>query len=144
MRKYTILGVSVVTLLLGLTLSAQAQQSLAEQLVKAQLQAYNQRDIDAFLTPYSDSVRIYNFPDQLKTAGIEDMRDVYGTMFDNLKDLHCEVLKRQVLGNIVIDHERVTFTKTDPPVEVLALYKTKADKIVEVHFIRPDQPSLNY
>ncbi|MEN0047290.1 MAG: hypothetical protein AAF806_09550 [Bacteroidota bacterium] len=34
-------------------------------LAQEQLDAYNNRDIDAFLIPYADSVKIYNFPNTL-------------------------------------------------------------------------------
>ena len=44
-----------------------------EILAQQQLNAYNVRDIDAFLEPYSDSVRIYNFPNKLRMQGKDDM-----------------------------------------------------------------------
>jgi len=36
-----------------------------EELVQMQLNAYNMGNIESFLLPYSDSVKVYNFPDEL-------------------------------------------------------------------------------
>ena len=109
-----------------------------EELVQQQLDAYNKRDIEAFLEPYSDSVKVYNFPDDFRFQGKETMRKGYSGMFDNMPDLNAQVLKRQALGNVVIDHEKVLFTKDRPELEVLVLYKIVANKIQEVWFIRPE------
>lgn len=113
-----------------------AQELTPEQLAQAQLEGYNNRDIDAFLAPYSDTVKIYNFPAELTTQGKEAMRNGYSNMFDNLPDLHCTVLGRMVSGNTVIDHESVVFRKDRPAMEVFAMYKIADGKIVEVYFIR--------
>ena len=40
-----------------------------ESLDNQQLVAYNARDIDAFLSPYSDDVELYAFPDKLIGKG---------------------------------------------------------------------------
>ncbi len=100
-----------------------AQGLTPEQLAQAQLEGYNNRDIEAFLAPYSDTVKIYNFPAELTTQGKEAMRTGYSNMFDNLPDLHCTLLNRMVSGNTVIDHESVVFRKDRPAMEVLPCIK---------------------
>lgn len=45
-----------------------------EQVVQIQLDAYNRRDIDAFLDTYADDVKMYNFPDKLTTSGKAEMK----------------------------------------------------------------------
>ncbi len=108
------------------------------QLAQQQLDAYNNHNIDAFLAPYADTVKIYNFPNQLSMQGIEKMRDRYGKMFESMPDLHCTLTGRTVLGNTVIDKEYVIFDKSQPATEVIAIYKIKGDKITEVYFIRKE------
>ncbi len=130
--KYLLLTLALIT-----SLSVKAQTS-ATDLAQQQLEAYNARDIEAFLVPYSDSVRVYNFPNTLRYTGKEEMRIRYAGMFENTPDLHCTLVNRVNLGNVVIDQESVIFDKAKPPVEVFALYKTAAGKIQEVYFIRPD------
>ena len=107
----------------------------AEELVQQQLDAYNARDIDAFLKPYADDVELYNFPNQPISVGKERMRVSYGKLFKTSPDLHCELVDRMVMGNTVIDQERVTFRKGEPPLNAMAIYKIKDGKIAQVYFI---------
>jgi hypothetical protein len=107
------------------------------QLAQQQLDAYNNKDIEAFLAPYSENVKIYNHPNELTMSGKEAMRQRYGNMFANTPDLHCTLMNRMVLGNTVIDQEFVIRDKTSPPTEVIAIYKIEGGKIAEVYFIRP-------
>ena len=108
--------------------------SSPEILVQQQLNAYNARDIDAFLEPYSDSIELYLFPSQLLGKGKALMKQQYGTMFKNLPDLHCELKKRIVKDNIVIDHESVTGFGQAPKAEAIAIYEIKENKIIKVYF----------
>ena len=119
------------------TVNATKEEAIA--LVQAQLEAYNQRDLEKFLEPYSDSVRIYNFPNDLRGTTKEEMREPYGGLFENMTDLHCELVNRTAIGNVVIDHERVTFMKDRPKIEVFAIYHVRHGKIQEVHFLRPEE-----
>lgn len=128
------LFVCCVTLLLLSALSAQ-EKSEAEQLVQEQLDAYNKRDIEAFLKPYADSVVVYFFPNQFLYKGKEKMRQEYTPMFANTPDLYCTIKNRIVLGNRVIDEESVAFDKNRPPLRAAAIYTIAQGKIVSVHFI---------
>jgi hypothetical protein len=66
------------------------------------------------------------------------MREGYSLMFANSPDLHCEIINRIILGNTVIDQERVVRIKGQKPIEVIAIYKIHGDKITEVYFVRPE------
>jgi hypothetical protein len=127
---------AIVALLLCGSASAQTK-SIAEQLAQQQLDAYNKRDIEAFLLPYSDSVAVYMFPDKLMLRGKEAMRQQYAEMFQKTPDLFCDLQNRIALKNTVIDHEKVTFAKGQPPLYAIAVYTIEKDKIAKVHFIMP-------
>lgn len=120
----------------GPLLAQQDTASMAYKLAEQQLQAYNKRDIEAFLVPYADSVAIYAYPNQLLSRGKEAMRKQYSGMFAQLPDLHCTLVNRIVLGNRVIDEERVIFQKNQPPARAIAIYTIVNDKIAEVRFIQ--------
>jgi len=75
------------------------------ELVEAQLKAYNQRNIEAFLLPYSDSVKVFNFPNQLQYHGKTQMRKIYSRMFKDSPDLNCKLVDRIQLGQTIIDQE---------------------------------------
>lgn len=103
------------------------------ELIQRQLNAYNFRNLEGFLDTYADNVEIYTFPDKLDYKGKEKMRQVYGDMFAKLPDLHCELSKRIVQGNFVIDKELVQFT--DKIIEGTAIYHIENGKIDKVYFV---------
>jgi len=105
-----------------------------ENLAQRQLNAYNFRNIEAFLEPYDDDVEVYNYPDTLLFKGKETMRTGYSQMFENTPNLHCELVGRIVQGNIVIDKERVQFK--DKIMEAIAIYHIENNKIKKVYFIQ--------
>lgn len=123
------------------SLSAIAQQhesqSVTEPVIR-QLEAYNNRDIDAFAMVFSDTVRVYRQPGVLTYQGRDELHKRYGQMFENTPDLHCQLVNRIVSGNVVIDHERVQFNKNHPRREAIAVYRVRNGEIVEVTFISPD------
>ena len=106
-----------------------------EQLAQQQLNAYNGHNLEAFLAPYAEDVKIYTFPNKLNFEGKETMRKNYQFIEKN-PDLHCELVNRIVEGNTVIDHENVTVSKDRPPFKAIAIYKIKDGKIAEVYFIQ--------
>lgn len=103
-------------------------------LAQRQLNAYNCRNIDAFLEPYADDVEIYTYPDKLIGKGKEEMRKNYSKMFDDTPNLHCELIGRIAQGNVVIDKERVQFS--DKIIEAVAIYHIENNKIKKVYFVR--------
>ncbi|NNK76234.1 MAG: amidohydrolase family protein [Maribacter sp.] len=103
-------------------------------LAQRQLNAYNLRNINAFLEPYADDVEIYSHPDKLLYKGKETMRKRYSEMFDKTPNLHCELKERIVQGNIVIDKERVQFG--NQIIEAVAIYHIENNKIKKVYFIQ--------
>ncbi len=103
-------------------------------LAQRQLNAYNVRNIEAFLEPYADDVEIYTYPDKLENKGKAEMRKIYSDMFKRTPDLHCELLGRIVQGNVVIDKERVRFGKNI--IEAVAIYQIENNKIKKVYFIQ--------
>jgi imidazolonepropionase-like amidohydrolase len=113
------------------SLLATSPQILAQQ----QLNAYNNRDIEAFLAPYSDSVELYEFPAKLISKGKDKMRADYGGMFNQVKALHCQLVSRVVQGNTVIDQESVTGFGPNP-FKAIAIYKIARGKIQQVYFIQ--------
>lgn len=103
-------------------------------LAQRQLNAYNFRNIEAFLEPYADDVEVYSYPDKLLYKGKETMRKEYAGMFEKIPDLHCELKGRIVQGNIVIDKERVNIGTQI--IEAVAIYHIENNKIKKVYFIQ--------
>ena len=127
---------SSIIILLMITIATPLSGQQINDPVEAQLVAYNNRDIEAFLKPYSDTVKVYNFPDELSYKGKNKMKEIYGKMFERTLDLHCNLVNRIRIGKTVIDHEEVTFEKGKPILNAVAIYTIAGDKIIEVRFIR--------
>ncbi len=109
-------------------------ESLSKKLVEEQLLAYNNRNIDQFLHPFSKNVKVYTYPNQLEYEGIDNMRSIYCSKFKNTPDLHCQLISRIVRKNIVIDEEFVTANKQK--FKAVAIYEINNNKIDIVRFIR--------
>lgn len=134
MFKYTL--TMFLFLISGTIFAQETVEQAAEKLAQEQLEAYNKRDIDAFVAPYAENVKVYKFPDELMYEGRTAMYDLYGRMFARTPDLHCKLVNRIVMGNTVIDQEEVTISKKDPPMNAIAIYKIIDGKIGEVYFIQ--------
>ena len=107
-----------------------------ETLVQQQLNAYNARDLEAFLKPYSENIELYDFPDRMWAKGKDEMRSRYHQLFENTPKLHCRLVDRMILGNRVIDQEYVTGFEEGRVIEAIAIYEIENEKISKVYFLR--------
>ena len=112
-----------------------------EDVVQRQVNAYNARDLDAFLATYHPDVRIYTFPDTLQMEGHAAMREVYGRMFAELPDLHAHIPRRIVTGNHVVDEEIVTGLRGGARATGTAIYELRDGRISRVWFIDGEAPA---
>lgn len=108
-----------------------------EDLAQIQLNAYNSKNLGAFLSVYDKDVEVYKFPDSLLYKGIDKMKEGYTNFFAKSGSLYCKLLNRIVDGNIVIDRELV---RTDIPgrntINATAIYEIKGGLIKKVWFIQ--------
>ncbi|HKO81222.1 MAG TPA: amidohydrolase family protein [Chitinophagaceae bacterium] len=105
-----------------------------EAIVQRQLNAYNARNIDAFMDTYADDIELYDFPGKLSSKGKEEMRKDYADFFKNVNNLYCEIENRIVIGNKIIDKEKVRAGKRT--FHAVAVYEVEKGKIKRVTFIR--------
>lgn len=105
-----------------------------EAVVQRQVNAYNARNIEAFLNTYSDDVELYNLSGALMAKGKEQMRTIYAGLFERTPNLYCKIQNRIIQGNKVIDQEYVRFG--DQYVSATALYEVENGKIKKVTFIQ--------
>ena len=95
--------------------------SEAEKVVQRQLDAYNAHDLQAFVATYSDDVSVYKVPATSPTmSGKQQLTEFYRDSRFSLPDLHAELLHRSVVGNKVIDHERILGLRNEPVDAVVA------------------------
>ena len=106
----------------------------AEKVVQDQLDAYNSKNIEAFVNTYSDDVKVFDFPNKSRFEGKDKMQESYGSFFESTPDLNCEIKNRIVIGNKVIDEEFLTINRIN--YNAVAIYEVENGKIAKVTFIR--------
>jgi hypothetical protein len=111
-----------------------------EAVVQAQLEAYNARDIDAFVATYADDAKLFELPGKLLMHGLDQLRERYAELFKDER-LHATIVNRIVMGNTIIDHERVRLTMPEGSgtLEAIAIYEVRDGKIATVWFRRGDR-----
>jgi len=109
-----------------------------EELAQGQLEAYNARDLDTFLTFYAEDVVVHGLPGQTLMTGQDEMRERYRDLFEKSPQLHCKLVKRMVKGDWAVDEEHVTGHAADPEgrVHAIAIYRCEEGVIKEVYFLR--------
>jgi hypothetical protein len=103
-----------------------------EAVVQRQLDAYNARDIDALLAIYADDAQMFEHPATPLASGSAALRERFATRFQEA-NLEAVLLNRMVMGNIVVDHERVTrtFPEGTGKVELLMIYEVQNGRITK-------------
>ena len=76
-----------------------------EAVVQRQLEAYNACDIDALIAIYTADAQMFEHPAKLIASGSSALRERFLTRFKE-PNLYAQLLKRVVMENRVIDHER--------------------------------------
>ncbi|MCX6048226.1 MAG: nuclear transport factor 2 family protein [Chloroflexi bacterium] len=100
-----------------------------EAVVQRQLEAYNAHDLALFLAQYSEDIRLYRPPAVEPTlVGKAAFGHFYATQRFNRAHLHAEVVNRIIIGNRVIDHERISGVNAEP-FEVAIVYEVVNDQI---------------
>lgn len=115
----------------------------ATEIVQRQLDAYNARDLEAFMRCWADDCRYYAFPDELVAEGHAAIRERHRLRFAE-PGLHGRLHQRITAGNLVIDHETVTRSFPEGPgtVEVVAIYEV-ADGLIARAWFRMGPPQLD-
>ncbi len=106
----------------------------AIQLVQRQVNAYNLKNLEAFVAPYSEDIEIYDLEGNISCKGKAEMRKQYAPLFEKYPNLHCEIRSRIIQGNTIIDKEYITGIG-DYPLEGVAIYCIQNSKIRKVYFV---------
>ena len=107
----------------------------AELTVQKQLEAYNARDIDAFMAWWADDCQYFEFPSRLLASGAAEVRARHVARFQE-PSLFGRLIARIAVANVVVDQEVVTRDFPDGPgeVDVVAIYEVENGKIAKAWF----------
>ena len=124
------------TILISLTSFSQSPREV----VQDQLDAYNAKDIDAFMDVFSEDIELWTLGDTIPSVkGFSPVKKIYADLFDRSPNLHSEVLNRTVIGNKVIDYEKITGRSGRGEGKILFLviiYEVKEGKIFRATAVR--------
>lgn len=107
-----------------------------EAVVQRQLDAYNARNLDAWLATYAEDAQQFEHPAKLVASGHAEMRARTAPRFSE-PNLHARLISRSVMGSVVIDHEEVTRTFAEGPgrIELVCIYQVRDGKIRSGSFV---------
>jgi hypothetical protein len=109
----------------------------AEEAAQEQLEAYNARDLEAFLRPYAEDALLMRLPgEEVVAHGHEAMRRIYRKLFAESPDLHCHLLGRILQGRFVVDHEKVSGLRGGESAHAVAIYEVSGGFIRRVWFLK--------
>jgi len=108
----------------------------AADIVQAQFDAYNARDLDAFCATYADDCIIADLNGAVVQSGITAIRARYAKTFSENPQNRAWSINRMVLGDVVIDHEKGERSPEGPFFEALVLYTVKNGRIARVDFVK--------
>ncbi len=105
-------------------------------IAQGQLDAYNVQDLDKHLTFFADDMTIANLREAPNLEGLGAYRERMAGVFAQFPENKVELLGRTLIGNKVLDHEKVMRSPTSEPFEVIAVYTIENGKIANVDFIK--------
>ena len=103
---------------------------------QGQLDAYNAQDLDAFCAFYADDVVIADLNGPMTEQGAAGLRARYAKLFADRPQNRVELVGRMVIGDRVIDHERVFRSPEAAPFEVAVVYTIAQGKIARADFVK--------
>ncbi|WP_430388907.1 nuclear transport factor 2 family protein [Dyella sp. 20L07] len=103
--------------------------------VQRQLEAYNDKNVDAWLATYATDAEQYLLHGDRLAKGHEELRSRIQLRFAE-PDLHARLLSRVVMGPVVVDLEEVTrnFPDGKGVMEMLCVYEVVQGCIVKASF----------
>ncbi len=109
-----------------------------EQIVQQQLDYYNSRNMEGYISLFADDVKFYNYgSNELTIDGVEACQSVYQNLFDQSPSLKSTITKRITFDNIVIDHESITGRMgIETPLELALIFEIENEKICKVTVIK--------
>jgi len=115
-------------------ISQKEKLSDSEAIVQQQLEAFNTKNIDAFVDIFDSEVKAYDFPNKLYVQGKKELHTTFSDFFSQTPDLHCEITNRIILGNVVIDEEYLTVNGDN--FNAIAIYEIENGKISRMTTVR--------
>ena len=108
-------------------------------IVARQVQAYNQRDLEAFVACYTSDALVETEVDgdSQVIRGHDAIRSLYGQCFEASPELYCEVKSQLQVGSYMVYEEYITGINLEgfpATLHGVVVYRVEAEKISYCHF----------
>ncbi|MEO9869555.1 nuclear transport factor 2 family protein [Ekhidna sp.] len=109
-----------------------------EEIVQQQLDLYNNKDLQGFMSLFSEDATLINQSDgKVLATGKSEVEKLYSNLFQKSPNLYSELKNRMVLGNTIIDHENITGRLGKPEaIELIVMYEVRSQQIFRCTVIR--------
>jgi hypothetical protein len=109
----------------------------ARALAQRQLDAYNAKNLEAFLAQYAPDTEVRLLQSgELLMQGHDAMRKRYGELFKAHPRLDCRLVNRMILGDVAIDEEHLTGYADGREAKAIAIYECRDGLISKVWFVK--------
>jgi hypothetical protein len=105
-------------------------------LMQGALDAYNAQDLDAYRAFFADDVVVADYNGQVTQRSYAELRARYEKTFAQFPQNKAEVLNQMIVGNIVVEHERVVRSPGGETFEIICIYTLADGKIARVDFAK--------
>ena len=109
--------------------------SMATDVVDAQIEAYQAKDVERFLACYAEDASVVLFDGTPMFADKQVMREQYGRLFADSPGLHLTVANRISAGEFVVDEEHLSgmhFGGMPAEMTALSVYRVTDGKIARL------------
>ena len=97
--------------------------------------AYNAGDASVFAGVLADDVRIVSHAGRVLQTSAAEVREHYEKVFASNPDNRTEMVHRIVLGERIIDHERVRRSLAAAPFDVVTINTISGDRVASIEFL---------
>lgn len=110
-----------------------------QNLLTKELNAYNSRDLETFLSCYHPDIEIFDqLTGKIMMSGKEQMAPTYQQMFDASPNLHAKILNTMLMENFYVGHEEVIGINGKETLFAIATYQFQDNLIRRVWFLKKD------
>lgn len=119
-------------------LGAREEPSVGEarsplEVVNLRMRAYNEHDLDVFLSTYSEEVEIFTYPDRSLGKGKKHIKNLFEDLFQE-GSVHVDIHHQITKDGYVINHE--TVVSGEEKTEYVSIYEVRKGRIRSVRFVR--------
>lgn len=109
-----------------------------EEIIDAQMLAFNNKDTKSMMPLYTEDTKIYNFQDHTAIIdGKKDCENMFITLFEQSPELNAEVIKTIFFDNKAIVHEYVYGRNgSNEKKEQVVIFEIKNQKISRMDLIK--------